>query len=61
MANPLKLMYHRYTNFYSYVASVVEVSVENNKLKVHKVNIVVDCGAVVNTNTVKSKMCIILK
>jgi len=43
-------------SFYSYVASVVEVSIENNKLKVHQINTVVDCGTVVNTDTVKSQM-----
>ena len=43
-------------SFYSYVASVIEVSVINNKLKVHKVHTAIDCGTVVNKNTVKSQM-----
>jgi len=43
-------------SFYSYVASVVEVSVIENKLKVHNVNSVIDCGRVVNTNTIKAQM-----
>jgi len=43
-------------SFYSYVASVVEVSIENNKVKVHNVFTVIDCGTVVNRNTVKSQL-----
>lgn len=43
-------------SFYSYVASVVEVSVIDGKLKVHNVYTAVDCGTVVNTDTVKSQM-----
>ncbi len=43
-------------SFYSYVASVVEVSVIDGKLKVHNVYTVVDCGTVVNTDSVKAQM-----
>jgi len=43
-------------SFYSYVASVVEVSVINDKLKIHEIHTVVDCGTVVNTNTVKAQL-----
>ena len=43
-------------SFYSYVASVVEVSVINNKLKVHNVYTAIDCGTVVNKDTVKAQM-----
>lgn len=43
-------------SFYTYVATVVEVSVIGNKLKVHDVFTVVDCGTVVNTDTVKSQL-----
>jgi isoquinoline 1-oxidoreductase beta subunit len=43
-------------SFYSYVASVVEVSVINNKVKVHNVSTAIDCGTVVNKDTVKSQM-----
>lgn len=43
-------------SFYSYVASVVEVSVKENKLKVHNIHSVIDCGTAVNTNTIKSQM-----
>lgn len=43
-------------SFYSYVASVVEVSVLENKLKVHNVHSVIDCGTFVNTNTIKAQM-----
>ncbi|AOW21885.1 xanthine dehydrogenase family protein molybdopterin-binding subunit [Urechidicola croceus] len=43
-------------SFFSYVASVVEVSVINDKLKVHNVHSVIDCGTVINRDTVKSQM-----
>ncbi|NLP57592.1 xanthine dehydrogenase family protein molybdopterin-binding subunit [Lutibacter sp. B1] len=43
-------------SFYSYVASVVEVSVINNKVKVHNVYTAIDCGTVVNKDTVKAQM-----
>ena len=43
-------------SFYSYVASIVEVSVIEDKLKVHDVFTVVDCGTVVNKNTVKAQL-----
>ena len=40
----------------SYVASVVEVSVKNNKVKVHKVHSVIDCGTTVNKDTINAQM-----
>jgi isoquinoline 1-oxidoreductase beta subunit len=43
-------------SFYSYIASVVEVSVIDDKLKVHNIHSVIDCGTVVNRNTVASQM-----
>lgn len=43
-------------SFYSYVATVVEVSVIENKLKVHDVFTVVDCGTVVNRDTVIAQL-----
>jgi isoquinoline 1-oxidoreductase beta subunit len=43
-------------SFYSYVASIVEVSIENNKVKVHNVFTAIDCGTVVNKNTVEAQM-----
>ncbi len=43
-------------SFYTYVASVVEVSVINNKVKVHNVFTAIDCGTVVNRNTVEAQM-----
>ena len=43
-------------SFYTYVASVVEVSVIDDKLKVINVFTVADCGTVVNTDTVKSQL-----
>jgi len=42
-------------SFYTYTASVIEVSVINNKLKVHNIHTALDCGLAVNTNTVKSQ------
>ncbi|MEM0577055.1 xanthine dehydrogenase family protein molybdopterin-binding subunit [Flavobacterium polysaccharolyticum] len=43
-------------SFYSYVASVVEVSFINNKVKVHNVYTVIDCGTVINRDTVKAQL-----
>ncbi|PCH53597.1 MAG: twin-arginine translocation pathway signal protein [Flavobacteriaceae bacterium] len=43
-------------SFYTYVASVVEVSVINNKVKIHNVYTAIDCGTVVNRNTVEAQM-----
>ncbi|MCF6167907.1 molybdopterin cofactor-binding domain-containing protein [Lutibacter sp.] len=43
-------------SFYSYVASIVEVSVINKKVKVHNVFTAIDCGTVVNKDTVKAQM-----
>lgn len=43
-------------SFYTYVASVVEVSVIDGKLKVHNIHTAVDCGTVVNKDTVTSQM-----
>lgn len=48
------LAVHR--SFLSYLASVVEVSVIDNKLKIHNVYTAIDCGTVVNRNTVKAQM-----
>ena len=43
-------------SFYTYVATVVEVAVVENKLRVIKVFTVADCGTVVNTDTVKAQL-----
>lgn len=43
-------------SFLSYVASVVEVSVKNGKVEVHKVFTCIDCGTAVNKNTIRSQM-----
>ncbi len=43
-------------SFYTYVASVVEVSVIGGKLKVHKIWTAADCGTVVNSDTVKAQL-----
>lgn len=43
-------------------AQVVEVSIENNEIKVHKVTCVFDCGIVVNPDQVKAQVegCVIM-
>ena len=43
-------------SFLTYVAAVTEVSVTNNKLKVHKIHMAVDCGQPVNHNTIKAQL-----
>lgn len=43
-------------SFYSYVASVVEISMIKNKVKVHNVYTVIDCGQTVNRDTIKAQM-----
>ncbi|TRX39285.1 xanthine dehydrogenase family protein molybdopterin-binding subunit [Flavobacterium restrictum] len=43
-------------SFYTYVASVVEVSMLNDKIKVHNIYTVIDCGTVINSDTVKAQL-----
>ncbi len=43
-------------SFDSYVAQVVEASVEKGAVKVHRVVCAVDCGQVINPDTVKAQM-----
>jgi isoquinoline 1-oxidoreductase beta subunit len=43
-------------SFLSYVASTVEVSVKDGKLKVHNIHSVIDCGTPVNLDTIESQM-----
>jgi len=43
-------------SFYSYVASVVEVSVMNDKVKVHNIYTAIDCGQVLNKDNVINQM-----
>ena len=43
-------------SFATDVAEIAEVSIENNKIKVHKVTCVVDCGIAINPNIVRSQM-----
>jgi len=45
-----------YYSFYSYVATVVEVSVINDKLKLHHIWTVLDCGMVLNKDNVLNQM-----
>lgn len=43
-------------SFGSYVAQVAEVSVENDKLRVHRVVCAVDCGIAVNPETIRAQL-----
>ena len=43
-------------SFGSVVAMVAEVSITKNTLKVHKVTVAIDCGQVVNPDTIKAQM-----
>lgn len=43
-------------SFGSYVAQVVEISVTDKKLKVDKVYCVIDCGRIVNPDTIEAQM-----
>ncbi len=43
-------------SFFSYIASIIEVSMINGKLKVHNIHSVIDCGTAVNTDTIKAQM-----
>jgi isoquinoline 1-oxidoreductase beta subunit len=43
-------------SFGSFVAQVAEVSIEDNKLRVHRVVCAIDCGPVVNPLTVEAQM-----
>lgn len=45
-----------HSSFASYIAQVAEVSIENNKVKVHKVTCAVDCGTAVNPDNIKAQM-----
>ena len=43
-------------SFYTDVAEIAEVSVENGKIRVHKVTCVLDCGQAVNPDIVRAQM-----
>lgn len=43
-------------SFGSYVTQIAEVSVTDNKIQVHKVTCVVDCGTAVNPDVIKTQM-----
>jgi isoquinoline 1-oxidoreductase beta subunit len=43
-------------SFYSYVASVIEVSMLDGKVKVERIFTVADCGTVVNPDTVRAQL-----
>lgn len=43
-------------SFYSYTASIVEISMVEGKVKVHNIYSVIDCGTVINKDTVQAQM-----
>ncbi len=43
-------------SFFTYVASIIEVSVIDGKLKVHNIYSAIDCGTAVNIDTIKAQM-----
>lgn len=43
-------------SFLSYIAMVMEVSIEDDEVVVHRVDVAVDCGLVVNPDRVRSQM-----
>ena len=45
-----------HTSFQSYCAQVVEVSIEDGDMKLHRVTCAIDCGIAVNPDIVKSQM-----
>jgi len=45
-----------FSGYGSYAAHVIELSVENNKIKLHKATCVVDCGVAVNPKGVEAQM-----
>ena len=45
-----------HASFGSYVAEVAEVSVEGGEIRVHRVVVAVDCGRIVNPNTIEAQM-----
>lgn len=43
-------------SFGSFIGQVAEVSVEQGRLRVHKVHVVVDCGQTINPDTIEAQM-----
>jgi isoquinoline 1-oxidoreductase beta subunit len=43
-------------SFLSYVACVVQVSIENKKVKIDSVHIVIDCGTTINIDTITAQL-----
>lgn len=43
-------------SFNSFAAQLAEVSIENNKIRVHRIACVIDCGTVVNPDIVKAQI-----
>lgn len=43
-------------SFLTYVAMAIQASVENGKVKVHRVDCALDCGAIVNPDTVRAQI-----
>jgi isoquinoline 1-oxidoreductase beta subunit len=42
--------------FGSFVAQVAEISIDDDRVRVHKVTCAVDCGAVINPDTIRAQM-----
>ncbi len=55
-ANGIYQGFAAHFSFNTYVAQVAEVSVMNNKIKVHKVHCAVDCGQVVNLSGAETEV-----
>lgn len=51
-----KIGYAAHSSFMSYVAQAAQVSIENGKIRVHRVICAVDCGQVVNPGIVRGQM-----
>jgi len=45
-----------FRSFFTYVAQVVEVSIEHGEIRVHRVDCAVDCGQVVNPGVVRDQI-----
>ncbi|TXG34684.1 xanthine dehydrogenase family protein molybdopterin-binding subunit [Seonamhaeicola maritimus] len=43
-------------SFYSHLAAAVEVSITDGSLKVHKINMAIDCGTAINKDTITAQM-----
>lgn len=56
LADGHQLGFAAHASFNSYVAQVADVSIENGKIRVHKVVCALDCGQVINPDIVRGQM-----